>query len=127
MASASATATEDGYVLLTFTQDDGKQTQYELSIELADWLKSQIEAALDSVRGEHERLRYAHNRELVLRVPDRVGDAAGFNHAYAKQFFRDAGQGRVNLGVFPVAIRLVAPMRFRNQGGNGFRVRQMTG
>jgi hypothetical protein len=50
MADATATATMDGYVLLTFTQDDGKQTQYELSSDLAETLKSQIEAALVTAR-----------------------------------------------------------------------------
>lgn len=50
MADATAAATQDGYILLTFTQDDGKQTQYELSIELAEQVKSQIDSALVTAR-----------------------------------------------------------------------------
>jgi hypothetical protein len=52
MAHATATPTSDGYILLTFTQDDGKQTQYELSSDLAEKVKSQIEAALVTLRIE---------------------------------------------------------------------------
>jgi len=39
MADATATPTLDGYILLTFTQDDGKQPQYELSSDLAEKVK----------------------------------------------------------------------------------------
>ena len=53
MAEIAAQATEQGTVLLTVTSDTGQQGQAELSIEVAEDLKAQLETALLAARVRH--------------------------------------------------------------------------
>ena len=55
-------------------------------------------------QGEEERLRDAHDRELVIRVTDRIDVAAGADHADAEQLGRHGRQRRIHL-------RILAPPR----------------
>ena len=74
---------------------------------------------------EHERLGDAHDRELVLGVPDRVDVAAGADHADAEQLARHPRQGRVDLGILAFRDRPVALVRLVDQSPHLLGGRQL--
>src|SRR6185295_8411340 len=73
---------------------------------------------------EHERLRDAHDRELVVGISDRGNLATGSNHADPKQLARNSRQSGVDLRVLTFRMRLKTFVRFTHQSGNEFVRRQ---
>src|SRR5690606_18528344 len=72
----------------------------------ADLLANFIGSQDLTYEGEDERLRHAHDRELVTRVADLIDIAAGPDHADAEQTAGDASERGVDLRVFSVGVRL---------------------
>jgi hypothetical protein len=75
-------------------------------------------------QGENERLGDVHDSELVVRVPDRVDRATGPDLANAEQVARHPGQGRVDLRVLPLGVRL-ALIRLAHQVSHPLGGRQV--
>src|SRR5690606_21692621 len=62
-----------------------------------------------------ERLRDAHDCEIVLGVADRKDLAIGAHHADAEQFWRHSGERGIDLLVMAIGIRLKAPMALEDK------------
>ena len=76
---------------------------------------------------EHERLRDAHDRELVVGVPGRKRRARGSDHAHAEEVGGNAGQRGICLRVLAVAVCPIAVMGLAHQALHEGALRQLPG
>jgi hypothetical protein len=87
MTDVTVAATEHGSVLLTVMTHTGQQGEADLTIELAEKVKAQIETALVSAR-----LCKINTALLSLEAPAHsVGLLQGRPHPHNRQFLRQVG------------------------------------
>jgi hypothetical protein len=66
-------------------------------------------------KGKDERLRHAHDREIVLRIANGMNLTVGSDFANAKKLTRHLGEGRIDLRILTVSVRLVSRIHLIHQ------------